>query len=179
LLLPYATLFRSPRSRCPCRRVPVPTTPSCGTRRGSTRRRTARPRRPSRRAGRRRWGRCRCARTSPTAEPRRPARPCRAWHDGGMERLEGEARDRVRAASQAGAAEGPTVPGEVVAGSADGRVVTVGLVHGACQDPLGLAVDEGRGAVVLTARVVERTPPSGSACPSRLVVSRVSVVLDE
>ncbi|WP_299274787.1 hypothetical protein [uncultured Georgenia sp.] len=115
-----------------------------------------------------------------------------------MERLEGEARDRVRAASlwlvvavvlvfvawglwavYAGSAEVTTVPSEVVAVSDDGRVVTVELVHGACQDPLGLAVDEGRGAVVLTARVVERTPPSGSACPSRLVVSRVSVVLDE
>src|SRR5690606_40043607 len=134
--------------------------------RGSTRRRTARPRRPSRRAGRRRWRRCRCARTSHTAQPRRPARPCRAWHDGGMERLAGAARDRVRAASlwlvvavvlvfvawglwavYAGSAEVTTVPSEVVAVSDDGRVVTVELVHGACPDPLGLAVDEGRGEI--------------------------------
>lgn len=113
-----------------------------------------------------------------------------------MERLEGEARDRVRAASlwliaalvivfvgwglwsvYSGPSGVSVVPSEVVSVSGDGRTVTVELVHGSCQEPAGVTVEEDEDVVLLTARVTEHTPPPGSACTSQAVVSRASVAL--
>lgn len=114
-----------------------------------------------------------------------------------MERLTGEARDRVRASSLTlvvaltlvGVALGlyatlvgfprtTVVPSEVVAVSTDGRQLTVELEHGQCQDPAPVRVEEDEDVVVLTAEVTERPPEDGSACPDILLMSRQTVTLD-
>ncbi len=114
----------------------------------------------------------------------------------GMERLTGEARDRVRATSLTligllvlvgvavglfavfvGFAQVTAVPGTVVAVSADGREVTVEYVPGGCQRPAGVAVEEGPDVVVLTARVSERVPLRGRSCTAEATAARETVEL--
>ncbi len=113
-----------------------------------------------------------------------------------MERLTGEARDRVRASSLTlvvaltlvgvaiglyatlvGSSPATVVPSEVVAVSADGRRLTVELEHGQCEEPAPVRVEEDEDAVVLTAEVTERAPADGSTCPDIGLVSRQTVTL--
>lgn len=115
-----------------------------------------------------------------------------------MERLSGEARDRVRASSLSlvvaltlvavvvglyatlvGFTRTTVADSDVVAVSDDGRVVTVQLSHGGCQRPGEVEVLEGDDAVVLTAYVTERVPLTGQSCPSIREVSRQDVTLSE
>jgi|SRR5690625_497493 len=115
-----------------------------------------------------------------------------------MERLEGEARDRVRATSMwfvaglvvlgvalgiwaiyVGFLQVVPVPSEVVSVAEDGRSVTVQFAHGSCQEPAGVDVEETTDAVVLTARVSERNPLRGRACTAEGGVARETVVLDQ
>lgn len=113
-----------------------------------------------------------------------------------MERLTGEARDRVRASSLwlvaavtvvgvivaifgifIGFAEVRAVPSSVVDVSPDGRELTVEYVHGSCQFPAGVDVAERADVVVLTARVSERTPLRGRNCTSEAIIVQETVEL--
>lgn len=115
-----------------------------------------------------------------------------------MEHLRDEARDRVRATSLSlvvglvllgvvvglyavfvGFTRTTVVRSDVVEVSEDGREITVELAHGGCQEPAEVEVQAADEVVVLTARVTERVPLQGQACPSILLHSRQSVMLDE
>ena len=115
-----------------------------------------------------------------------------------MDRLTGEARDRVRALSLGfvaaltlmgvavglyavlvGFDEVSSVRSEVVAVSEDERELTVQIVHNSCQELIGVGVEERADVVVLTAQVVERVRLQAPMCTPDTVVSRATVVLDE
>ncbi|WP_324649821.1 hypothetical protein [Georgenia sp. H159] len=114
-----------------------------------------------------------------------------------MERLTGEARDRVRATSLwlvaavtvagviiaifgivIGFAEVRVVPSAVVDVSPDGLELTVEYPHSSCQFPAGVDVEEGADVVVITARVSERTPMRGRSCRAEAVAVQETVVLE-
>ncbi|WP_176554617.1 hypothetical protein [Georgenia sp. 311] len=115
-----------------------------------------------------------------------------------MERLSGEARDRVRASSltlvgvltlvlvaagiYAGLTGGQPVgvaPSEVLAVSADGRTATVAVEVGGCERLQGVDVEAGADVVVLIARVVQDEPGTDGACEDVARLARRTVVLDE
>lgn len=115
-----------------------------------------------------------------------------------MERLSGEARDRVRASCLTlvgaltlvlvaaglyrvltGEAAPTVAPSEVVAVSADGRTATVEVEVGGCEQLSGVDVEEDADAVVLTARVTEHTPGEDGACQDVLRTTRRTVELAE
>lgn len=113
------------------------------------------------------------------------------------ERLTGEARDRVRAsaltfvggltillvavalyATLVGLDRTTVAASRVVAVSVDGLRLTVEIEHGSCQEPARIDVDEGRDAIVLTARVSDLAPEKDESCPDTLLSSRRSVTLE-
>lgn len=115
-----------------------------------------------------------------------------------MEGLDGELRDRVRAAAlwlvagltvlgvllglwaiHVGFLRTSITPSTVLEVSDDGRTITLEVSHGACERPAGVEVSEDEYSVVLTAYVTERTPLRGSACTDVAVVERATVVLDD
>jgi len=115
-----------------------------------------------------------------------------------MEGLDGEVRDRVRAAAlwlvagltvlgvlialwaiHIGFLRTSIAPADVVAVSPDGRTITLEVVHGSCQRLAGAEADEDVDVVVLTAYVTERTPLRGRECTADAVVATETVVLDK
>lgn len=115
-----------------------------------------------------------------------------------MERLEGEARDRVRAMSLwlvvaivllvvivglwaifIGFPEVRPVPSTVAGVSPDGRELTVELSHGSCEQPHEVTAEESSDAVIITAYVFERRPLRGRDCTPIAAVARETVVLKE
>ncbi|PYG00482.1 hypothetical protein SAMN05216184_10352 [Georgenia satyanarayanai] len=113
-----------------------------------------------------------------------------------MERLTGEARDRVRASSLTlvaaltlvGVAVGlwavfvgfertTVVDSEVVAVSEDGRRVTVRYSYGGCQRADGVEAHETEETVVVAASVTERRPLVGQDCQAVGVIAEEEVVL--
>ncbi|MCM3661479.1 hypothetical protein M3148_10840 [Georgenia satyanarayanai] len=114
-----------------------------------------------------------------------------------MERLTGEARDRVRASSLTlvvaltlvgvtiglyatlvGFSRTTVVPSEIVAVSDDGHHVTVRYSYGGCQRAGPLEVHETAETVVVSAHVEERRPLTGQACTADLVIAEETVTLD-